>query len=255
MTSKKSYLRKVALATGLLMVPMASAVVEPAKLSTAEAEGLFAAKVLPLFKAKCFACHGDDPKKIKGKFLMHTREGMLKGGESELPALIPGKPEESPLYLAITWKDEDLEMPPKENDRLDKQQIAWVRAWIAAGAVPGELNLRVWDLGSGALPETVVFPYLANPSELALGANHLYFVDDVWGDKDIYAIDLAEGQYIQSEILPPGDAADCSEFNLGLVVLDEAEAAVTAAPAWLSEKKGTSASSHVGWAELRLKIV
>ena len=40
--------------------------VEPAKLSTAEAEGLFAAKVLPLFKEKCFACHGATPKKVKG---------------------------------------------------------------------------------------------------------------------------------------------------------------------------------------------
>ena len=29
---------------------------------------------------------------------------------------MPGKPEESPLYLAVTW--EELEMPPKENDRL-----------------------------------------------------------------------------------------------------------------------------------------
>ena len=134
MTSKKSYLRQVALATGLLMTPMTSMAVEPTKLSTVDAEGLFAAKVLPLLKEKCFACHGEDPKKIKGKLFMLTRADMLAGGESELPALIPGKPEKSPLYLAITWKDEDLEMPPKENDRLDKQQIEWVHSWIAAGA-------------------------------------------------------------------------------------------------------------------------
>ena len=66
MTSKKSYLRQIALATGLLMAPRASMAVNPAKLSIAEAEGLFAAKVLPLFKEKCFACHGHKPKKVKG---------------------------------------------------------------------------------------------------------------------------------------------------------------------------------------------
>ena len=104
MTLKVPYLRKAVFAINLLMVPVASLANEPAQLSTTEAEGLFAAKVLPLFKEKCFACHGNDPKKIKGKFVMLNRDGILNGGESELPALIPGKPEKSPLYVAITWK-------------------------------------------------------------------------------------------------------------------------------------------------------
>src|SRR5204863_8316916 len=43
----------------------------------------FAQKVLPLLKEKCLACHGDDPKKLKGSFDMRTREGMLKDGESD----------------------------------------------------------------------------------------------------------------------------------------------------------------------------
>ena len=42
----------------------------------------FAGKVLPLLKEKCFACHGDDPKKIKGKFDLRTRESLMRGGES-----------------------------------------------------------------------------------------------------------------------------------------------------------------------------
>ena len=63
-------------------------------LSTAQAELLFAAKVLPLFKQKCFGCHGDDPDQLKGGFDMRSRIGLLQGGESEEPALVPGKPEE-----------------------------------------------------------------------------------------------------------------------------------------------------------------
>ncbi|HAV64030.1 MAG TPA: hypothetical protein DCY13_16895, partial [Verrucomicrobiales bacterium] len=94
----------------------------------------FTLKVLPLLKAKCFACHGDDPAKIKGDLNMLTREGLLKGGEYSQKVLVPGKAEESDLYIAVTWKNSDLEMPPKENDRLMPGQIEIVKAWINAGA-------------------------------------------------------------------------------------------------------------------------
>ncbi|MDH3584363.1 MAG: hypothetical protein OER86_09130, partial [Phycisphaerae bacterium] len=115
--------------------------IEP--LTRVRAERLFALKVLPLLKTKCFACHGDDPKKIKGKLNMHTRPGLLRGGESELPALIPGEPATSPMYVAITWQDQDLQMPPKENDRLTADQIGQVRRWIAAGAPwPDEQKIK-----------------------------------------------------------------------------------------------------------------
>ena len=96
------------------------------------AERLFALKVLPLLKTKCFACHGDDAKDVKGELDVRSREALLRGGESEEPALVPGKPDESPLYLAVIW--DGLEMPPKENDRLTNDQTEIVRRWIAAGA-------------------------------------------------------------------------------------------------------------------------
>lgn len=47
--------------------------------------------------------------------------------------LVPGKAEESDLYLAITWKDQDLQMPPKENDRLTGEQTWFVRDRIKGG--------------------------------------------------------------------------------------------------------------------------
>ena len=57
---------------------------------------------------------------------------MIKGGESEEPAIISGNPDESPLYQAVMW--DGLEMPPKENDRLTDEQTQWVRRWIEVGA-------------------------------------------------------------------------------------------------------------------------
>src|SRR5205085_7991910 len=44
-------------------------------------------------------------------------------------------PEESPLYLAVTRQHDEWEaMPPKENDRLTAEQLAYLKDWITDGA-------------------------------------------------------------------------------------------------------------------------
>ncbi|QDT84388.1 PSD1 and planctomycete cytochrome C domain-containing protein [Gimesia chilikensis] len=96
------------------------------------AEEHFTLKVLPLLQTKCFGCHGKDPQDIRGEYNMLSRAGLLAGGESGEPSLIPGKPQASPLYQAVLW--DGLEMPPKENDRLTAVETEQIRQWIAAGA-------------------------------------------------------------------------------------------------------------------------
>ncbi|MBL68214.1 MAG: hypothetical protein CMO74_07145 [Verrucomicrobiales bacterium] len=101
-----------------------------------EGERLFALKVRGILNAKCLACHGEEGKKLKGDLDLSTRAAMLKGGESEEAALVPGKPLASPLYLAATRKHEDdwSAMPPKENDHLSEGQLAVLKRWIELGA-------------------------------------------------------------------------------------------------------------------------
>ncbi len=98
-----------------------------------DSERLFVTKLQPLLISKCGGCHGEDTEDLKGQFDMRSRAAMLAGGESETPAIVPGKAAESLLVKAIEWR-EGWEMPPKENDRLTTQQIDWVRQWIDAGA-------------------------------------------------------------------------------------------------------------------------
>ncbi|MGB0549023.1 MAG: PSD1 and planctomycete cytochrome C domain-containing protein [Limisphaerales bacterium] len=100
------------------------------------ADVLFARKIQPLFKVKCLTCHGDDSRKLKGELDMRTRAGLLAGGESEKPALVPGKALASPLFLAVTREHEDdwSAMPPKANDKLSVEQVGYMKQWIAAGA-------------------------------------------------------------------------------------------------------------------------
>ena len=108
----------------------------PAYAEEVAADVLFARKIQPLFKVKCLTCHGDDPERLKGELDMRTRAGLLAGGESEEPVLVPGEALASPLFLAVTREHEDdwSAMPPKANDKLSAEQVGYVKQWIAAGA-------------------------------------------------------------------------------------------------------------------------
>ena len=92
----------------------------------------FTLKVLPVLREKCFGCHGANEADIKGGYDVRTRDAIIRGGESEEPAVVPGSAAESPLFRAVSW--DGLEMPPKENDRLTPEQVGWIRQWIDAGA-------------------------------------------------------------------------------------------------------------------------
>ena len=68
---------------------------------------------------------------------MSTLDGLLAGGESEKPSLVVGDPFSSPLYLAVTREHESdwAAMPPKDNDKLNPDQISYIKQWINAGAI------------------------------------------------------------------------------------------------------------------------
>ncbi len=99
-------------------------------------ELIFVRRMRPLFEEKCLACHGKDEAKIKSGYDMRTAAKAFEGGDSGKPAIVRGKPEESPLYLAATRAHEDdwKPMPPKEADKLTAEHIGWIKEWIAGGA-------------------------------------------------------------------------------------------------------------------------
>jgi mono/diheme cytochrome c family protein len=109
-------------------------------------ENVFAVRVLPLLNARCFACHGGDPARVKGGLDLRTRATLLRGGTSGQPAVVAGQPERSPLYLAVRRTSPDWKaMPPKEDDRLADADVRAVRDWIAAGA-PWPSDARIREL-------------------------------------------------------------------------------------------------------------
>ena len=92
--------------------------------------------IKPIVEASCFKCHGVE--KPKGRFRLDSRDTMIKGGESEQAAIVPGQSAKSPLIWYVSDLVEEMEMPPLDkrdkNTPLTKEQIAILRAWIDQGA-------------------------------------------------------------------------------------------------------------------------
>ena len=74
--------------------------------------------IRPIFQVHCLGCH--QPAKAMGDFVMTNFERLLKGGESEQAAIVPGKPDESNLLSQITPTDGKAEMP-KDKEPLDRR--------------------------------------------------------------------------------------------------------------------------------------
>src|SRR6476646_905457 len=58
------------------------------------------AAILPILQANCQGCH--QPAKASGKLDLTVFKNMLVGGESDSPAIVPGKPDDSYLLEQIT---------------------------------------------------------------------------------------------------------------------------------------------------------
>ena len=94
----------------------------------------FENKVRPVLVDNCYKCHSakaQQAKKLKGELLLDTHDGLLKGGENGRP-LVPGKPDESRLIMAVRYTDDDLKMPPKV--KLSAEAIGDLEKWVAMGA-------------------------------------------------------------------------------------------------------------------------
>jgi hypothetical protein len=88
--------------------------------------------IAPLLERTCTKCH--NPDKQKAELLLTTPAGIQRGGENG-PVLVPGEPDQSPLLArCLLPLDHDDHMPPPEKSQPTAEELAKLRAWIAAGA-------------------------------------------------------------------------------------------------------------------------
>ncbi len=183
-----------------------------------EGEKLFALTVKPLIAEKCMACHGDEPDKIKGEFDMRSRSAMLAGGETfAAEVLMPGKGEDSFLYIVSTWAEEDFEMPPKQADRLTEEQTWSIRDWIDAGAPwPDDARVAMIQDRYAQGEQVATSTALAEDWQ-----NRRYEPEKLWAYRPLvvsavpdaeHPVDWFIGQKLKQTKLEPAPSADAREM-------------------------------------------
>ena len=116
--------------SGALALALPAFADEPTK----EQLDFFEGKIRPILSERCYKCHSAETGKSKGGLTLDLADPTRKGGDTG-PGVVPGEPEKSLIYKAITYTDKDLEMPPSSSGgKLDAQQIADIATWIKMGA-------------------------------------------------------------------------------------------------------------------------
>ncbi|HEX6987729.1 MAG TPA: c-type cytochrome domain-containing protein, partial [Planctomycetaceae bacterium] len=90
----------------------------------------YARDVQPLLTKYCAGCHNADD--ASGDFVLDDFDSLMKGGENGA-VLVPGKVDESRLIRLIEGTAEPV-MPPDKEPAPTADEVAVLKAWIAAGA-------------------------------------------------------------------------------------------------------------------------
>jgi hypothetical protein len=92
---------------------------------------LFEKQVRPLLLERCASCHGGQ--EPEGDLRLDQATGLAIGSRSG-PVIVPGKPQESLLWLAVSGESPDLQMPPPPHKPLTHSQKRSIQQWLATGA-------------------------------------------------------------------------------------------------------------------------
>jgi WD40 repeat protein/mono/diheme cytochrome c family protein len=121
----------------LAMLPVATRAADETKPGKADAKNpqkvSYDKQIRPILQANCQGCH--QPAKAGGAYVMTAFDPMRKGGESGIPAIVPGKPDESHFVAQITPAKDGKAAMPQKKEPLSKAEIDLITRWIAQGAV------------------------------------------------------------------------------------------------------------------------
>ncbi|GAB4144857.1 MAG: DUF1553 domain-containing protein [Planctomycetaceae bacterium] len=133
--------------------------------------------VKPLLGARCVSCHG--PLRQRGGLRLDAGRLILKGGDSGA-AMVPGKPEKSLIFHAITGTGDVTKMP-LEAKPLTKSEVAIIRRWIQTGATfPADEKIaddprNHWAFKPPVRPKLPVVKnpaWMKNPIDRFIAAKH-----------------------------------------------------------------------------------
>ena len=111
--------------------------------------------VRPILESKCLQCHGAAMK--LAKLDLSSREAMLRGGERG-PALVPGSPEKSPVYMRVAG----LEKPAMPmGGKISPAEVEVLKRWVTDNAPWGSAIAAKVDKKAAEAIEDMVIPEAA----------------------------------------------------------------------------------------------
>jgi WD40 repeat protein len=171
--------------------------------------------VAPIFAAKCQVCHAGNL--TEGKFDLGTHAGLMKGGKKG-PAVVPGKAEESRLWLMAGHRIKPI-MPPKTEDNpLTPEEVAVLKLWIDQGAKGPAVDVRSRPKVVVGLPPALVTPVRAvavSPDKAVVAAGR---------GNQVHRFDAKTGDFIRSLADPTLKAPDGKPAHAAHLSLVEAMA-------------------------------
>lgn len=130
-----------------------------------------------IFEEHCIDCHGSE--EPDGNLVLEDFAGLMRGGENGA-SVIAGRSGESLLtkFIEGTIEKEGKRkiMPPGKREKLDASEIALVKAWIDAGALPPTetivRELKVPAIAPKNAPKKRVLALAYHPEQDLLAAAH-----------------------------------------------------------------------------------
>ena len=124
----------LATAVALLVASWGGGALLPPAPAHAEEKIDYAEQVKPILADYCYECHGADEKKRESDLRLDQKESAFAdlGGYR---SIVPGKPDESEVFLRISAQVAEERMPPYDaGTELTAAQIETIRKWIEQGA-------------------------------------------------------------------------------------------------------------------------
>ena len=92
----------------------------------------YAKNIAPIVKTYCLSCHGSDNENPSDLY-MDDYATMMKGGKHGVP-VIPGKPDESNLYLKLSAHPPFGKQMPRGHKKITPEAVKMIHDWIEQGA-------------------------------------------------------------------------------------------------------------------------
>ena len=117
----------------------------------------FSRDIAPILVSNCMGCHNEKAMTKNGKFDLSTFEKLVnQPAASGDPSVVPGKPEESHLYLRLTGEEKPRMPRGGNNRRLSENAIEKIGQWVKEGA----------KLDAGIDPKAQLASFAASPEQL-----------------------------------------------------------------------------------------